>query len=196
MHTVIVSFVCFSSFSLLAINYNRFRRGKATNCALLSLHCFSNSQTLITDTLRTSLSLTLCLSLSVFLIGVQHPPTSCQERAPSQSSQSANYCRRQAHAARTQSDIQNLPEGSATAAWWRRGQSGSNVGGRPPATTSPPTSYPLLRLHPNGSDKHGQLQAMGSRGEEQGGWGNVRDTRKCRGGTARGERWARCVSGR
>lgn len=29
---------------------------------------------------------------SVFLIGVQHPPTSCQERAPSWSSEPGNYC--------------------------------------------------------------------------------------------------------
>lgn len=33
-----------------------------------------------------------CVSHSVFVIGVQHPPTSCQERAPLQSSKPANYC--------------------------------------------------------------------------------------------------------
>lgn len=44
---------------------------------------------------------------------------------------------RQANATRTQSDIQNPPEGSATAARWRRGQSGSNAGPAPPSSAAP-----------------------------------------------------------
>lgn len=66
---------------------------------------------------------------SVFLIGVQHPPTSCQEGAPSLSSKPGNYClgklmpRRPSQTTRTsQRAMPRLPsdregKGSQTL-WW------------------------------------------------------------------------------
>lgn len=62
---------------------------KSTNRTLSSsLFMQCSLSPVITEAPRISLS----LSHSVFLIGVQHPPTSCQERAPLQSSEPANYC--------------------------------------------------------------------------------------------------------
>lgn len=69
-------------------------KGKNTNCSLLSAHYFTFS---CNHSAPLSLSLSECVSLLAsvslfFLIGVQHPPTSCQKRAPAWSSKPSNYC--------------------------------------------------------------------------------------------------------
>lgn len=97
---------------LVAINQYGFGRVKSTNCAhVSSLFQQLSFSGVITETERASLAHPVCLS--VFLIGVQHPPTSCQERAPSPSPEPANYCLGWCAPQGPQSDIQNLPEGSA-----------------------------------------------------------------------------------
>lgn len=109
------------------------------------------------------------MSLSVFLIGVQHPPTSCQERAPLWSSEPANYClgRRTPQRPRQTSRTSRraLPRPPSD----REGKVGQTSGPLPPR---PP---PRLRL--NGPDKHEQLKATRSRGGEG----------REEGGNARGE---------
>lgn len=131
-----------------------------------------------TDTWFNSLSFSfaqpVALSL-VFLIGLQHPPTSCQQRAPLRSSKPANYS--------PASLI--LQEPSLTRRTSRRGLPG------PPGDSGPKWvkrrgSLHAVRCSPlglslNGCDKHEQLlAAMRSRGGggEGGVWeegrGNVR----------------------
>ncbi|KAK1887133.1 DNA polymerase II large subunit, partial [Dissostichus eleginoides] len=77
-----------------------------------------------------------------------HPPTSCQERAPSRSSEPANYCRgRLRHEDRLRHP--GAPGGLRQGRPMTGGQSGSNARAPPPP-------------HLNGSDKYEQLRATGS----------------------------------
>lgn len=73
---------------------------------------------------------------------------------------------RQAYATRTQSDTQNLPEGSAGRPVTGRAKRVKRQG-----LTAPAPSRPLLRLHLNGSDKHETAQSYevsrGSIGRER-----------------------------
>lgn len=82
----------FVSFSLMAINQHEFGRVKVQT-VLSFVFTISATLTFSCNHRKTvHRSLSLLVSLSVFLIGVQHPPTSCQEKVPSRSSERANYC--------------------------------------------------------------------------------------------------------
>lgn len=154
----------------MAVNQHGFGRVKVQ----IVLSClFTISATLTfscnhRNPVHLSLSLSRPVSLSVYLIGVQHPPTSCQERAPLRSSKPANYClgrfvpRGPSQTSRT--SLRALP--------WPPGD-GEGKAGQTPGPLPLPSSP---RLHLNGSDKLEQLKATRFRGEGQsrGGEGNVR----------------------
>lgn len=112
------------------------------------------------NTVHLSLSLSHPVSLSVFLIGVQHPPTSCQERAPLWSSEPANYClgRRMP---RGPSQTPRTSRRALPAAQWQGGQNGSNVRGWPPP--HPPVLCCAFILMDLTNTK--QLKATRSQGE-------------------------------
>lgn len=89
--------ICLSISYLRQLNGEYKAKGKSTKCtplltisATLTFSC--NLRNTSHQRISLSPSFSHCVSHSVFLIGVQHPPTNCQERAPLQSSKPANYC--------------------------------------------------------------------------------------------------------
>ncbi len=105
------------------------------------------------------------VSLSVFLIGVQHLPTSCQEKAPLRSSKPANYClgrrmpRRPSQTSRTSQRA--LPRLSVDG----EGKTGQTLG------LPPPRTFILMDLTNTNSSKlrghrERELREEDMRGEE------------------------------
>lgn len=133
--------IVFVSFSLMAVNQHGFGRVKVQ----IVLSClFTISATLTfscnhRNPVHLSLSLSPCVSLclSNWCAASTHQLSG---EGPIAELQASQLLSRQVCATRTQSDIQNLPEGSAMAAWWRGGQSGSNAGAAPPPLFTAPSS--------------------------------------------------------
>lgn len=125
------------SSSLMAITQHGFEKVKVQTV----LSClFTISATLTSSGNHRNtvpLSLSCPVSLSVFLIGVQHPPTSCQERAPSRSSKPANYClgkltpRGPSQTSRTSRRALPRPPSD------REGKAGQTPGRLPPSSAAP-----------------------------------------------------------
>lgn len=175
----------FVSFSLMAINQHGFGRVKVQT-VLSFLFTISATLTFSCNHRKTvDLSLSPCVSLcfSNWCAASTHQLSG---EGPIAELWASQLLSRQAYATRTQSDIQNLPEGSATAARWRRGQSGSNAWPAPPVLRR---AFILMELTNTNSSKpqgleggrEGRCEVRGPREEMQRGLRGTNNTeqREC-----------------